>query len=661
MKEMEDGGNILVNSMLEAIEAIGKPQSASKLNIRKAFAKDKYKGKKFLDSDIAIRKYKEAVQPPPPAPEEEEDDTWLDFDDLFPSPTNNWKGVSPKKGSQSEIGECDDGFPSDFPAFPEFDSSKADLRFSKVVFAPVSEPLPTHQEQQKQQHQEVDVFELTMPTRSRSLDEDSTFWDDDDVVSRPTVENTRPRRATLAHSSSLPSSSQAKKQTRSSRILGRRSSDDVGGSTKQHTITMELSKPGARSAKKVHRRRQSLDNDTSLFRSGGGMLKEESPDMDAFIPRSRSLDDDFRLFDNEDDDSEEKNVKSSSTRQRSRKPSRALSPFTRATAATKSRRSRSMDRDLFDTMDEDEFPNSPRFPTSPKRNSDNSELIQSLHTEVQNVKNPTRNSTNVDLSRSLHPSFKSPNQHAPSPIMPLPTESDLATSEDEDDAFKNRTKSQSLRVSMARRRAKMEDFASGWNSNVSLQEMDDNSSSQRSLATKLGSSTLWNPKVTSVAEEGTVSSFTHVADELSASAGGAQSRISKPASLSDLADAVSNQKEVEFDKERGVNRSRSFDRSMKIKSARLKVRKSEEKMASLLENSNHERRASLPNTSHHEKLEHPIDSPTNEKEASSMDGSDDGTAKEKRKFSLFPQKEKSPEFVGRKRNQLSPENDDGFA
>jgi hypothetical protein len=760
MKAMEDGGNTVVNLMFEAKEVTGKPQTTSNAATRKMFASDKYMNKTFFHAEKALFRESETA-PTLEKQDTNEDDEWLDFDDLFPSPeSKTTKSLSPKRNhSNDEIGDA--AFPADFPAFPDFDDWKADLGHSKRDLG-LSQSTNRSSE----------------TTRRRSLDHDSTFLDDKDA-SRPTVANTKPRR---------------------------NSHIDADSSSKQHIITMEMSKPArisgqkSRSFNEAQRRRRSLDKDFSPFT---GKLAEEDLDIEA-VARSRSLDDNFPIFDADDDyssfpmplakkEKEEGLSKSSARRRHSydrdslmASSRRALSPFSVATAATTGGRSRSLDSDfLFDMED---LPTRPRTPTrksanaelskslhpsfkvstkrqsskdktvvfgeaqlpsrsrspmrnsadaelsqslhpsfkvspkrqsskdkplifgeaqrrtrsrspmrnptcsrSPKRNSADAELSQSLHPSFKvspkrqsskdkplifggaklptrsrspmrsptRSRSPTRNSADAELSQSLHPSFKvstnrrnsNENDHSANPTFSHAT----ATNEPSrsSDGFLSPTKPQSLRVSLARRQAKMEDFASGWNSSVSLSDVDMPDTPQRMQSSQSGSSR-WNPNISPVAEDSTVYSFTHVADELSASVGVDPSvhRIMKPMSLSDLAVAQNSQPNLSAIT-RGIGRTRSLPQSpiMKIESARLKVRKNEEILASLMTSKN-ERPNNMPDNSLGKKLEVDLDS--EKKRPSSVDGDEHRGANavsptEKRKFTLFPHhKQKSPELADKK-------------
>jgi hypothetical protein len=655
---MEGGGNTVVNLMFEAKEVTGKPQLTSNVGTRKVFANAKYMNKTFFDTEKALFR-ESGTAPTLEKQEAKEDDDWLDFDDLFPSPKNRTtKSLSPKRNHSDD--EVDDAaFPADFPAFPDFDDSKADLGLSKFDLGL----------SQSMHH----CLETTTPIRRRSLHHDSTFLDDEDA-SRPTVANTKPRRNTMVGLPTL--------QPNPLRSNERRNSIDVGSSSKQHTIAMEMSKPArisgqkSRSFNEAQRRRRSLDNNFSPFT---GKLAEEDPDIKA-VARSRSLDDDFPIFDADDEfssfpmplakkEKEEGLSKSSTRRQHSNdrgssKPSsrRALSPLSVATAVTTGRRSRSLDSD-FPLFDVEELPTRPR---SPMRNSVNAELSKSLHPgfkvspkrqsskekplvfgEAQlptRSRSPMRNSVDTELSQSLHPSFKvstkkrSSKENDPSanPTFSHATAANVLTRSS--DGFLSPTKPQSLRVSMARRQAKMEDFASGWNSNVSLSEVDMPDAPQLMQSSQSGFSR-WKPNISPVAEESTVSSFTHVADELSASVRSNPSapRIMKPWSLSDLSASQSSQPNPAANNKqrvtiitRGVARTRSLPPSpiVKIESARLKVRKNEEILASLMNSKN----ASMPDNSLGKKLEVDLNS----------------EQMEKRKFTLFPNKQKSPELADKK-------------
>jgi len=126
--------------------------------------------------------------------------------------------------------------------------------------------------------------------------------------------------------------------------------------------------------------------------------------------------------------------------------------------------------------------------------------------------------------------------------------------------------------------------------------------------------------MSAVTEEATASSYTHAADELSASAG-----------------------KGELAKRRSSGEHKPKSRNhVKIEAARSKVRKKEELLAGLMESS--ERRVSLPsNPSLRMKLE--ADEATFERHATSVDGGMEQYRREsteKKKFVLFPHKTKAP-------------------
>eukprot|EP00980_Cylindrotheca_fusiformis_P016474 scaffold4905_cov98-Cylindrotheca_fusiformis.AAC.9 len=674
--------------MFEAKEVLGKPEATSKLNLRKVFAEQKYKTKAFFDAERAILRYKQqatpiadddpvrveedtetarhveevtpaiaAVDAPKDDVEEdesdEEEDEWLDFDDLFPSPHNSYaKSMSSSKQSRSEQEE--DGTSDAFPAFPEFDVSVSDIAFQTSKSAlgfgdsdfgtgatldengfEVTQPTrsgslgagfevaqPTRSGSLGAGEAiKVDDWERAAPSRSVSLDADSKLWGTSKGVPRRTVASTKPKRATLAYSPPP-----LRDESPIIRRVGRSSSMGLGSSNKHHTITMELSKPD-RASRKSRSPMRSPSNSASLF---GSTLAEEQVEVPE-ARRTRSLDANFSMFDEEADAFDdvfrnqtfnEKGSSSSSSRTSQHSPS--LSPLVRA-------------------------PKGPiRIGGSVETETSSSDGGSSLH-HLEENDSATTTTTTEPHHQAVHPSRKVQPSNDALLQFNSPTFSSEPFGSDADIA-RNSTKSQSLKVSMARRRASMEDFASGANWNVSIKEFfDEPKASEKSSSPAAH----WNAKANSVPEEGTVSSFTHVSDELSSTIGGGGGATSssplpnRQMSLPDLTEEGGGlaSSQPPSPPQRGLDR---------IQSARLKVRTNEEKMTSLFEENNDRWRSQ--SSSSNSLNENNMDEFYDKEKAASVDGSNRyGHLKEKRKFTLFPNKQKTPDFlVGRKRNQVSP-------
>ncbi|CAJ1927338.1 unnamed protein product [Cylindrotheca closterium] len=205
LKAIELGGNNVVNSVYEAKEVTGRPEPRALMNPRKAFLKEKYVERKFLDMDkleevlqwisLSEAREKEKEKETKLAEMKQEEgkrsdgpnssgiDSSLHFDDgkLFPSPQfTQTKTAAPLATLDSADEEQESEFPEDFPNFPDFDSSRPDL--SKEI-SQVGE----FGDVRKSFLASVPETMLAGSAETMSLDDFSadTFGDEDGLSSKP--------------------------------------------------------------------------------------------------------------------------------------------------------------------------------------------------------------------------------------------------------------------------------------------------------------------------------------------------------------------------------------------------------------------------------------------------------------------------------------------